>query len=210
MAELHIERKERSAWPWVLAGALLLALLLWYLFARDGADRVAVDLPDATTSVSAGAVVGDGMGAADLPAEVSELVRFTETRAADGAGPAHDYTAAGLRHLAAALGAVGGSTAGNVDVQARIAEIRQHADAMQRDPASTEHALQTREAFLVASSLMQQMQQGRGDAAVGAVREAHDAATAIEARTRLLDQTQRVERFFDRSANAVRELARSR
>lgn len=209
MAELHIERKERSAWPWVL-GALLLALLLWFLFARDGGERVAADVPDATTSVSAGAVVGDSMGAADLPAEVRELVRFTESRAADGAGPAHDYTAAGLRHLAAALGAVGGSTAGNVDVQARVTEIREHADAMQRDPASTEHALQTREAFLVASSLMQQVQQGRSDASAAAVREVHDAATAIEARTRLLDQTERVERFFDRSANAVRELARTR
>ena len=210
MAELHIERKERTAWPWVLAGALLLALLLWYVFARDGADRVAADVPARTTSASAGAVVGDNVAEPELPAEVRELVRYTEARAAEAAGPAHDYSAAGLRHLANALGAIAGSTAGNVDVQARVAEIREHADAMQRDPASTAHALQAREAFLVASSLMQQMQQGRGDAAVGAVREVHDAATAIEARTRLLDQTERVERFFDRSANAVRELARSR
>lgn len=207
MAELHIERKERSAWPWMLASALVLALLLWYVIARDGTDPVAADVP-VTTSMSAGAV-GDGVGA-EVPTEVRELMRFTETRAADGAGPAHDYTATGLRHLAAALSAVGGSTAGDVDVQARVAEIRERADAMQEDPTSAEHARQAREAFLVASSLMQQMQQGRGDAAVGAVREVHEAATAIEARTRLLDQTERVERFFDRSANAVRELARSR
>ena len=208
MAELHIERKERSTWPWMLAGALLLAIVVWYLFSRDGADRVAADVP-VTTSASTGAVVSDSAGA-ELPTEVRDLVRFTETRAAAGAGPSHDYTSTGLRHVAAALGAIGGSTAGNVDVRTRVTEIRERADAMQRNPASTEHALQAREAFLVASSLMQQMQQGRGDVALGAVREVHDAATAIEPGTRLLDQTARVERFFDRSANAVRELARSR
>jgi hypothetical protein len=34
MAEINIQRKERSVWPWLLAGVLLLALL-WFLFARN-------------------------------------------------------------------------------------------------------------------------------------------------------------------------------
>lgn len=34
MAEINIQRKERSVWPWLLAGVLLLGLL-WFLFARN-------------------------------------------------------------------------------------------------------------------------------------------------------------------------------
>lgn len=60
MAEINIQRKERSIWPWLLAGVLLLGLL-WFLFARNtenmttslGADTVAVD----TTGTAAGTLV---------------------------------------------------------------------------------------------------------------------------------------------------------
>ena len=34
MAEINIQRKERSVWPWLLAGALLLGLL-WFVFSRN-------------------------------------------------------------------------------------------------------------------------------------------------------------------------------
>jgi hypothetical protein len=37
MAEINIQRKERSVWPWLLAGVLLLGLL-WFLFARNSPD----------------------------------------------------------------------------------------------------------------------------------------------------------------------------
>ncbi len=37
MAEINIQRKERTLWPWLLAGVLLLGLL-WFLFARNAGD----------------------------------------------------------------------------------------------------------------------------------------------------------------------------
>lgn len=40
MAEINIQHKERSAWPWLLAGIVLLAVL-WFLFARGATDTVA-------------------------------------------------------------------------------------------------------------------------------------------------------------------------
>jgi len=33
MAELHVERKEPNIWPWIV-GALLLAIVLWFVFMR--------------------------------------------------------------------------------------------------------------------------------------------------------------------------------
>ena len=40
MAEINIERKQGTSWPWIIAGLALLALLLWFLFARAGNSRV--------------------------------------------------------------------------------------------------------------------------------------------------------------------------
>ena len=59
MAEINIQRRERSIWPWLLAGILLLGLL-WFLFARTndtlttgmGADTTAAD----TTGAAAGTI----------------------------------------------------------------------------------------------------------------------------------------------------------
>ena len=213
MTELHIERKDRTLWPWILAGLLLLALVLWVLFGRgDGrADGgVALDASPAAVTDSAAGTVATAMGADGVPAPVGEFLRFAETRTERDASHAHEYTADGLRRLAGALGAVtDGAAVPGVDVQQRLSEIRQRADALQRDPASTEHALQAREAFVMASALMEQMQQARFSGLASQVREVSDAATAIRPDQPLLRQAGEVQRFFERSANAVREMART-
>lgn len=55
MAEINIQRKERSAWPWLLAGVVLLALL-WFLFARGSAtDNVATRADSALGDTGAAA-----------------------------------------------------------------------------------------------------------------------------------------------------------
>jgi hypothetical protein len=57
MAEINIQRKERSVWPWLLAGILLLGLL-WFLFAGKANENVATGPADSAafrdTSSAAG------------------------------------------------------------------------------------------------------------------------------------------------------------
>lgn len=56
MAEINIERKERSALPWLIAGLLLLGLL-WFLFARGTDNPIVTGAADSTygdTSAAAG------------------------------------------------------------------------------------------------------------------------------------------------------------
>lgn len=47
MAEINIERKERSALPWLIAGLLLLGLL-WFLFARGTDNPIVTGAADST------------------------------------------------------------------------------------------------------------------------------------------------------------------
>jgi hypothetical protein len=45
MADINVERKQRSIWPWIL-GLLVLAVLIWLLasmFNRDDDETVVVD-----------------------------------------------------------------------------------------------------------------------------------------------------------------------
>jgi len=59
MAEINIERKDRSPLPWLLAGVLLVGLV-WFLFARGSSDGIAAGMRgDSTyrdTSAAAGAL----------------------------------------------------------------------------------------------------------------------------------------------------------
>lgn len=57
MAEINIQRKERSVWPWLLAGVLLLGLL-WYLFARNTNEGIASGVTDSTALRDSGAAAG--------------------------------------------------------------------------------------------------------------------------------------------------------
>jgi hypothetical protein len=55
VAEINIERKERNAWPWILAGLALLALLVWFVARRD----------DGVTRGTAGGTVADSVVGTD-------------------------------------------------------------------------------------------------------------------------------------------------
>lgn len=211
MAELHLERKERSTWPWLLAGALLLALVLWFVFGRagDGEDDVADVTP--VTEQPAGVPVAPAAGAGTMPEAVTEYLRFAEVpRDTTAGGLAHEYTADGLQRLAAALGAlVEQDTVSAVAVQPRLAEIRQRADAMRQNPQATTHARLASEGLVMAAALMTQIQQGKYPALEGEATELRDAAAAIRSDGQLLEQTAEVQRFFERAAAMLQRMATS-
>jgi hypothetical protein len=167
MAELNVQRKERNVWPWILGGLIALALVFWLIQGRGGntnvgatgiADSMTVGAPESSVTRSAAGTV-DGSA-------VSEYLQFVDNRASREASPSHEHTADGLRRLSAALQAVASrDNAGGASWQPRIAEIRMHADVLQQDPTSSQHAQQTREAFVAAASLIDQMRASGGTSA---------------------------------------------
>jgi hypothetical protein len=196
MAEIQIERKERNVWPWVLAGLVLLALL-WFLFTRGddaaerqaGADTAAVDTAVAATT-----------GA------VNSFVSYVEERRArTDADLSHEYTADGLRRLAAALGDVATrDTAAGQAIQPRLDSLRQRADDLERNAGSTNHARYAREAFVAAAGVMSAIQQQRYPNLSSQVSAVRQAAESVQPGTLLLEQKTQVQQFFDRAADAMR------
>lgn len=57
MAEINIQRKERSVWPWLLAGVLLLGLL-WFLFARNSNENMTASGADSAAYRDSSAAAG--------------------------------------------------------------------------------------------------------------------------------------------------------
>lgn len=205
MAEINIEQRERSAWPWIL-GLLVLALLAWWLLAmRDGGnDNVVV------ADTSAG-VIADPVAAArePMPAAVSEFLRYTEEhRAAPAADSTHNYEAEGVRRLAAALDEIAvRDTIGRVALDTRITALRERADALERSWRSTEHARHTRTAFDSAAALIENMQATRFADLSSEATAVRQAAAGVAPERPLLEQTDAVRRFFERAADAVRAMA---
>lgn len=175
------------------AGAVVFALLLWAVM-RSGV------FSNSTAQV----VQGDStITGTPLPLAVSNYLLFTAERSASQASASHTYSADGFRHLAAALE----SLASGADVADGAREIRARADSMQQNQAATTHAHQAREAALVASTLLGRIQEARRPEFAERFRQVNDAATAISADRRLLDQANSVQTFFERSAQVILDLS---
>ena len=137
---------------------------------------------------------------------VRDFTRFAE--ADPPVSASHNVTADSLRKLAAAIEAVAPSgTVAGMDVGLRADEIRQRADSLQRDPSSLTHARQTREAFLLAATVLQQVQEARYPDMTDETRQVMDAAKGLKADADLLDQTPQVRQFFTSAATALRGMA---
>jgi hypothetical protein len=74
MAEIRIERKERSLLPWLLAGILLLGLL-WFLFARNTGAPVVARAGDSTAVRDTTAAAAGTLAPAPVPVDSSRIPR---------------------------------------------------------------------------------------------------------------------------------------
>ena len=205
MAELHIQRERNRAWIWVVAILIVIAALAWLALGHDDTQDTADRMPPmtGTSLISAGAT--EPTAVAGAPGAVNDYLRYAaDHRAMSDADHSHAYTADGIRRLANALGALSERDGkSDENIQSRVVMLRERADALQRNPQSTEHARYAREAFDAAAELMRAMQTGTSSDEVA---EVGRAASALEPNTMLLLQREAVQRFFDQSSAALRAM----
>ena len=212
MAEIHIERKERTTWPWIVLGLILLSLLAWWLLSQRG-DRDGFAVLQDTTGQVIDTVGGTAAGVRDdAPEDVAAFVRWTdESRARQEEDTSHAHTADGIRQLAAAIESLADrDTAGMEMVRQRADSIRGLADALERDWESPNHAQHARQAFLEASELMDQLRTQRYPNSANDVAMARQAAQNVQPAQPLLAQRQQVQQFFDRAATALQTMGNTR
>jgi hypothetical protein len=197
----RVERRRRSAAPWIVGAVsvLIVAAVLWPDPAGQNGVRYAMSDAD-------GAVVTDSeLRAADTEAAVGDYVRFVGSQPARNViGPKHQYTADGIRRLATAISALARlDTVAGSALMPRIQALGEQADALQRDPSADTHALKTREAFVLAASILESLQQARFPELDGDAAAVLRAAEGVSARTALTAQADAVERFFERTAHLL-------
>jgi hypothetical protein len=208
MAEIRVEPRERTRWPWILLGLALLALLVWWLVSRG--DRENVVATETQRGAVADTVSATGVGTAEgTPGAVNEFIRFVEQNQSQFATTlSHQFTADGIRRLAAALGEITErDTVGGAALRPRLDTLRQRADALQRNEESTNHSRYARDAFAQAASIMDDLRQRQYPNVANEVTQVREAAQAIKPGQLLLEQDDEVRRFFERSGAALRAMA---
>jgi hypothetical protein len=171
VAEIKIQEKKRNLLPLIL-GALALLLLLGYCLTRDRGGAVAdttaaTAAPDTVRAAGdagttgAAAAIGGGAAVADFVAFAGARDTAQETEAN------HQYTAGGVRRLAAALdelaaAGAGGSAAAAVDIRAYADSMRRSVDRLQQSAADDRHADDAKAAFSAAVSAMTAIDRARG------------------------------------------------
>ena len=212
MAEIPIERKERRNWLPLLLGLALLALLAW-LFLRNRGDAPATTAAvtdstavGATTNTATGAVAGaagaaGAAGTAGGGGAMAEFAQFVAardtTRETEGQ---HQYTAEGVRRLAAALEGVAG---GSPSIQVYADSMRGAIDRLQQSGPQARHADDAKAAFNAAVSAMQQIDQARGRTRDVAPMRA--IAAELDGSRPLLPQLPVVHRFFAAARDALQQ-----
>lgn len=195
MAEIHIqEKKRRTVWPWLL---LLLIPLLW-LGLRDRGERdntaANTDTSAAYTGTAAGTVAPSTTGGA-LAAFTTYVAQTDATRDEEGQ---HQYTAEGVRRLAAAI-----QEASPTADARKLAQMRALADSLQMTPRGDDrHAEMARTAFTAAAAEIARIPNAQR------TNELRGAATAVSPGEHLLAQREKIDRFFD-GARAALEGART-
>ena len=196
MAEIDIQKRERSAWPWLLVAAVILLLLLWWFVWRDPVGEQVATAPGE---------VADTIGTAVTPDVAATGFQSFVAERRGQFGQSHEYTADGLRELASTLETMISSDAsGAAAVAPRIEEIRTQADAIRRESDSMRHADMVQRAMRAGAGLIADVSARRGaNADTAAV---SNAAGALDPQRPLLEQTDAVDRFFDAAASAVEQL----
>lgn len=202
MAEIPIQKKERSnLLPLILGAVLLLALLGWC--ATRNRDVVpTVTTADTTAAIGAAPGAATGAAAATAGGAMADFVNYTTARdTAQETEGNHQYTAGGVRRLAAALDEIAG---GNPNIGVYADSMRSSVDRLQRSADTDVHADDAKAAFSAAVSAMAQIDQARGRTRdVAPMRAIYNQ---LDSKRPLLPQLPTVQRFFEAAREGLQTM----
>ncbi len=210
MADIDVQRRGHSIWPWVI-GLVILALLIWLVAEIFVGERSRItEGPEGPTAVEEPAKVAPPP-AKTAPGAVTD---YANTCIAPARALQHELTAECLQHLVTALDAIiQRDDVDGADISQRLGDLRRQARTLEEgDAQATTHAGTTREAFASAADLMESVyRSGYGSVTQldDAITEVHRAARAVRGDVPLLEQTDAVQAFFREAGDVLQILAQA-
>ena len=218
MAEIHIEKKRKPVWPWIL-GLLLLVGLAWVIIEATNKDEKAVssqegyfpeeeysapESPDATGTQREGEL---GMTPADTTGvskvKTQELITFVnETEFEEGMALDHEVTADGIQKLSEAIQEVSDN-----EHSETVNQLQQTAEEIRKDPQSLTHADKVQSVVADAAETLKQIQEEQFPELESQVNDLEKASQAVKADEELLNQSEDVKVFFEKAASTLNEMS---
>lgn len=195
MAEIKIEKK-KPIWPWILAGLLFLAIILYFFVFKDKNNEELInDVSDTTSMANESLVENDDA--------VVEYINFIDGDSAKMSLD-HEYSHEALNKLANATEAIAAKA--GVDVKANIDEVRNLSQEITDDPAATNHSDKIGQASTIIATALATIQQSKFPDLNNDSEKLMNDAKAVDENDLTLDQKSTVKTFYSSAAELLQKM----
>jgi hypothetical protein len=211
MAEIKIEKKT-PVWPWILLGLLILAVILYFVFADDDTDDVYDDddteqvmTPSETEedySENTANWEDDNLSGDD---SVSKYVAHIGDK--EKMGIDHQYSSEALVLLINAL--ENRTEEANINTDVEMEELKKDVRAIKEDPQSLNHANSIKNVGMKIVNLMEKVQKEKYPNISQDVQETRTAVQNIQPSTPTLDQKDAMNSFYKEAGDVLQKMKMS-
>jgi hypothetical protein len=199
MAEIKIEQR-KQIWPWLLAGLVIVALLVYFLAFRNN-NKIA------NTETEADYISNneqtDLLEVKENNSTVAAYVDFVENNK-EKMTLDHAYTNEALLKLIEATNAMANEV--DYEVRADLGKVKEYANMITKDPFDTTHADNIRKADDVITNVLQNIQKAKYPSLTNEVEELKSAAESIKPAVLTLDQKDAVKNFFAKASDLLQKM----
>jgi hypothetical protein len=199
MAEIKIEQK-KHIWPWVLAGLVVAALLIYFLVFRDSSNNTeAATDADYVTNTNE----PDRIGVRETNGTVAAYIDFVE-KSNDRMSLDHAYTNEALLKLIEATKAKADEV--GYEVRADLDNVREYAKMITNDPFETTHADSMRKAAGILTNVLHNIQKAHYPRLEDEVEDLQSATESIKPAVLTLEQKDAVKNFFAKASDLLQKM----
>ena len=199
MAEIKIEQK-KQVWPWLLAGLVIAALLIYFLIFRDnGQNPEAVTEVDYITNANEPELLGVKENNGTVAAYVDFVENSKEKMSLD-----HEYTNEALLKLIEATNAKANEV--GYEVRADLEKVKGYAKTITNDPFDTTHADNIRKAADILTNVLQNIQKAEYPGLADEVEELRSASESIRPGVLTLEQKDAVKNYFAKASELLQKM----
>lgn len=199
MAEIKIEQR-KQIWPWLLAGIVTIALLVYLLAFRNNDKTINTeDEADYITNTDE----TDLSEIKENNSTVAAYVDFVENSKVK-MDLDHAYTNEALLKLIDATNAIAEEV--DYEVKADLGKAKDYANMITKDPFDTTHADNIRKADDIIAKVLQNIQKVHFPNLANEVEELKSAAESIKPAVLTLDQKEAVKNFFAKASDLLQKM----